>query len=106
MTTPMQISVEELKARLDRGEKVFILDVREPWEFQTANLGGKLIPLGDLPHGLNELDPEMEIVTICHHGVRSMRAVAFLRQNGFAKATNLAGGIDRYSAVDPKVPRY
>jgi rhodanese-related sulfurtransferase len=102
-----QARPEEVKRRLDAGETIFFLDVREPWESSLASLGGKLIPLGDLPHQLENLNPGSEMVVVCHHGVRSAQAVAFLRQKGFTKAINLQGGIDLWSrTVDPKVPRY
>jgi len=84
-----------------------VLDVREPHEYQIANLGGYLIPLGDLPKRVNELDSSREIVAHCKMGGRSARAVAFLKQAGFTKIHNLAGGITAWSdRVDPKVPKY
>jgi adenylyltransferase/sulfurtransferase len=98
---------EELKRRLDAGEDLFVLDVREPNEYQIANLGGYLIPLGDLPKRVNELDSSREIVAHCKMGGRSAKAVDFLRQAGFKKVRNLAGGINAWSEkVDPKVPKY
>jgi len=102
-----EIRPEELKARLDAGDDVFILDVREPHEYQICNLGGHLIPLGELPARLNELDSSGEIVAHCRSGVRSAKAVTLLRQAGFAKVKNLAGGILAWSdKVDPSVPKY
>ena len=102
-----EISVEELKRRLDAGEKLFILDVREPHEYQICNLGGYLIPLNDLPRRMNELDSSTEIVAHCKMGGRSAKAVAFLQQSGFSKVHNLAGGITAWSdRIDPKVPKY
>lgn len=101
------ISPEELKRRLDAGEDLFVLDVREPNEYQIANLGGHLIPLGDLPKRVSELDSSREIVAHCKMGGRSAKAVDFLRQAGFKKVRNLAGGINAWSEkVDPKVPKY
>jgi molybdopterin/thiamine biosynthesis adenylyltransferase/rhodanese-related sulfurtransferase len=101
------ISVRELRDRLDRGANLFILDVREPHEYQMVNLKGHLIPLGELPKRINELDSSRDIVVHCHTGVRSATAVRFLRQMGFTKAVNLAGGIDRWAVeVDPKMVRY
>src|SRR6059058_5013015 len=98
---------EELKRRLDAGEDLFVLDVREPHEYQIANLGGHLIPLGDLPKRVNELDSSREIVAHCKMGGRSAKAVDFLRQAGFKKVRNLTGGITAWSEkVDPKVPKY
>jgi adenylyltransferase/sulfurtransferase len=88
-----QIAAAELKRRLDAGEDLFILDVREVHEYQAANLGGTLIPMNDVPRRLGELDREREIVVHCHAGVRSQRVAEFLRQAGFAKVSNLTGGI-------------
>jgi rhodanese-related sulfurtransferase len=104
-----EISPEEVKARLDAGEKLILLDVREPWEFETAHMDpAKLIPMGDVPSRANqELDPEEHIVVVCHHGVRSMSVTAWLRQQGFDKAQSMRGGIDAWSrSVDEKVPVY
>ena len=105
--TVPEIQVEELKKKLDKGEDVFILDVREPHEYQIANLGGYLIPLGDLPNRVSELDTSREIVAHCKMGGRSAKAVAFLKQAGFTKVHNLAGGITAWAdRVDPKMPKY
>jgi len=102
-----EIQPEELKRRLDAKEDVFVLDVREPHEYQICNLGGYLIPLGDLPKRVNELDSSREIVAHCRSGVRSGKAVDFLRQAGFKKVWNLAGGILAWAdKVDPKMPKY
>jgi molybdopterin/thiamine biosynthesis adenylyltransferase/rhodanese-related sulfurtransferase len=102
-----EIQVEELKRRLDAGEDVLILDVREPHEYQICNIGGHLIPLGDLPNRIHELDSSREIVAHCRSGTRSAKAVNFLRQSGFRKVHNLAGGILAWAdRVDPKMPKY
>ena len=102
-----QISVEELKQKLDSGEDIFILDVREPHEYQICNLGGHLIPLGELPKRVHELDSSRQIVAHCKMGGRSAKAVQFLRQAGFQKVTNLAGGVHAWAdKIDPKMPRY
>jgi adenylyltransferase/sulfurtransferase len=102
-----EIQVEELKRRLDAGDAPFILDVREPHEYQICNLGGHLIPLNDLPNRLNELDSSREIVAHCKMGGRSAKAVAFLQQAGFKKVRNLTGGIMAWAdRVDPKIPKY
>src|SRR6266567_3907474 len=102
-----EIQVEELKRRLDAGEDVFVLDVREPHEYQICNIGGHLIPLGDLPKRVHELDSSREIVAHCRSGVRSAKAVTFLRQAGFKKVHNLTGGILAWAdRVDPKMPKY
>jgi adenylyltransferase/sulfurtransferase len=105
--TTSELQVEELKQRLDRGDDLFILDVREPHEYQICNIGGHLIPLGDLPRRVNELDTSKEIVAHCRSGVRSAKAVNFLRQSGFKKVHNLAGGILAWAdRVDPSMPKY
>ncbi len=102
-----EIQVEELKRRLDAGEDVLVLDVRDPHEYQICNLGGLLLPLGELPRRVHELDSSREIVVHCRTGPRSARAVAFLRQAGFRKVRNLAGGIAAWAVrVDPSMPRY
>ena len=102
-----EIQVEELKRRLDAGENIFVLDVREPHEYQICNIKGYLIPLGDLPKRVSELDTSREIVAHCRSGVRSAKAVNFLRQAGFKKVTNLAGGILAWAdRVDPTMPKY
>jgi len=107
MTKVPEIQPEELKQRLDAGEDIFILDVREPHEFQICNLNGYLIPLGDLPKRVHELDSSREIVAHCRSGVRSAKAVEFLRQAGFHKVKNLVGGVLAWSdRVDPKMPKY
>jgi molybdopterin/thiamine biosynthesis adenylyltransferase/rhodanese-related sulfurtransferase len=97
----------ELKSRLDKGEDIFILDVREPHEYQICNLKGKLIPLGELPRRVHELDSSREIVAHCRSGKRSAEAVDFLKKAGFRKIHNLTGGILAWSdQVDPSVPKY
>ena len=102
-----EISVEELKRRLDAQDDLFVLDVREPHEYQICNINGYLIPLNDLPKRVNELDPSKDMVVHCRSGARSAKAVEFLRQAGFTKAKNLAGGILAWAdRVDPKVPKY
>ncbi len=96
-----------MKSRLDRGDDLFVLDVREPHEYQICNLGGHLIPLGDLSRRVNELDSSREIVAHCRSGKRSAEAVEFLRKAGFRKVLNLKGGILAWSdEVDPSVPKY
>jgi molybdopterin/thiamine biosynthesis adenylyltransferase/rhodanese-related sulfurtransferase len=102
-----EISVEELKRKIDNKEDIFILDVREPHEYQICNLSGYLIPLGDLPKRVGELDSSREIVAHCKMGGRSAKAVAFLQQAGFKKVSNLTGGITAWAErVDPKMPKY
>jgi rhodanese-related sulfurtransferase len=86
-----------------------LLDVREPWEFQTASLPGSLLmPMGDVTSRAHaELDPDAHIVVLCHHGQRSLSVAMWLRGQGFERAQSLAGGIDAWSrGIDPNVPRY
>jgi adenylyltransferase/sulfurtransferase len=102
-----EITATELKARQDRGEKVFILDVREPHEYQICNLNGKLIPLGELPRRVNELDSSVEMVVHCRSGKRSADAIHFLQTAGFKKLWNLKGGVLAWAdEVDPRMPKY
>ncbi len=105
---PGEIKPSELRARLDRGEKLTVLDVREPDELRLARFPGALeIPMNDVPTRLGELDPRAELVVLCHHGMRSAHVAGFLAQRGFARVINLSGGIDAWSCeVDPAVPRY
>jgi sulfur-carrier protein adenylyltransferase/sulfurtransferase len=106
-TAVPEITPRELKSRLDRGDDLFILDVREPHEYQICNLGGHLIPLGELSRRVNELDSSREIVAHCRSGKRSAEAVEFLRGAGFRKVLNLKGGILGWSdEVDASVPKY
>jgi len=106
-TNMADMQVEELKRKLDNKEDIFVLDVREPHEYQICNIGGHLIPLGDLPKRVSELDSSREIVAHCKGGVRSAKAVDFLRQAGFTKVHNLAGGIMAWAdRIDPKMPKY
>ena len=103
-----EITPQEVTQRQERNEALTILDVREPWERQTASIGGSLhIPLGDIPSRLPELDPEQHILVYCHHGVRSLSVTDWLRKQGFEKVQSISGGIDRWSLeIDPRVPRY
>jgi sulfur-carrier protein adenylyltransferase/sulfurtransferase len=106
-TSVPEITPRELKARLDRGDDLYILDVREPHEYQICNLGGHLIPLGDLSKRASELDSSREIVAHCRSGKRSAEAVEFLQRAGFRKVLNLKGGILAWSdEVDSSVPKY
>jgi adenylyltransferase/sulfurtransferase len=102
-----QLSVKELKRRRDAGEDVFVLDVREPYEYQIANIGGTLIPQNDVPQRLAEIDRNREIVVQCRSGVRSQRIAEFLAQAGYQKVSNLAGGILAWAdEIDPKMQKY
>ncbi len=103
----LNVSVQVLAKLLVSKEPPFLLDVREPEEFRVANIGGKLIPLGELSQRFEEIPKDRDIVVLCHHGVRSGHAAAFLRQQGFEKVRNIVGGIERWSLqIDPKLPRY
>ncbi len=112
MTTdyPLEIQPADVNALRQQSKDFLLLDVRQPGEFETASIDGAvLIPLGELGARLAELEPhrDRQIVVYCHHGVRSMRAVMGLRQNGFEKAQSMAGGIDLWSQqIDPDVPQY
>jgi rhodanese-related sulfurtransferase len=105
-----QITPAQLAAWVaDKGRaKPLLLDVREPWEFQTCNIAGSLhVPMGEIPSRTGELDPDSEVVVICHHGGRSMQVAMFLEKNGFPKVHNLAGGVDAWAkSVDPAMPVY
>ncbi|WP_348263143.1 molybdopterin-synthase adenylyltransferase MoeB [Telmatobacter sp. DSM 110680] len=102
-----QLSVKDLKQRIDAGEDVFILDVREPYEYQIAQIGGKLIPQNDVPQRLAEIPRDREIVVQCRSGARSQKIAEFLKQSGYQQVVNLAGGILAWSdEVDPKVQKY
>lgn len=102
------ISVQELKRKLDAREPIQLIDVREPFENEIAKIdGARLIPLGELPARLNELDRERYMVVHCHTGMRSARAVQLLRGAGFLNVFNLEGGIDRWSGeIDPRAQKY
>ena len=101
------IEPTEVKAKIDRGDKFTLIDVREPHEYQICNIPyAKLIPLGQLPQHLDELDRDTEIVAHCKSGMRSAKAVDLLKKNGF-HARNMKGGILAWSdKVDPSVPKY
>jgi len=107
-TLTPQITTRQLQEALLAGRKLTLLDVREPQEWEITHLpGAKLIPLGDVPERVNELDSADDIVVYCHHGQRSQRAINFLKKMGFNKLQNLAGGIDSWAAnVDHEMPRY
>ena len=108
MALPHQLTPAEVKALLDRGQRLLLLDVREPEEVACARLEGAVhIPMGEIPGRLHELDPDADIVVYCHHGVRSANVAAFLAHRDFTSVANLTGGIDRWSlTVDPSLPRY
>ena len=104
----MEVAPGEVKDMLARGEKLFFVDVREKWEYDTTHIEGSvLIPLREIPANLARLEAASELVLFCHHGMRSLDAAAWLRSQGVEGARSMAGGIDRWSAeIDPNVPRY
>ena len=107
MKIPFEITVQELKEWKDQSIPFTLIDVREPEEYRTANMGGRLIPLATLAEHMQELDPETDIVVHCHLGGRSGMAVEFLRRNGFPRTRNLRGGIAAWSQqIEPSVPQY
>jgi adenylyltransferase/sulfurtransferase len=102
-----QLSVKEYKSRIDKGEELFLLDVREPYEYQLAQIGGTLIPQNDVPNRLAEIPRDKEIVVQCRSGARSQRIAEFLKQSGYTNVVNLAGGILAWAdEIDPKVQKY
>lgn len=102
-----QLQVRDFKRQREQGHDYFLLDVREPFEYKIANLGGYLIPLGELKKRVNELDTSRDIVVHCKSGARSQKASEELMKLGFKKVQNLAGGIQAWSdQIDPKVPKY
>lgn len=96
----MDITVQELRERLDKGEKLNLIDVREPNEYADDNIGGTLIPLGELPYRVDDLDgmQDEEVIVHCRSGARSARAQQFLEENGFNNVRNLVGGMLAYRA--------
>ncbi|WP_130423551.1 rhodanese-like domain-containing protein [Edaphobacter modestus] len=106
---PPEITAEAFAQQRQQPDPPVLLDVREPWEFSTANLPGSvLMPMGDVPSRAHqELDPDQPIVVLCHHGARSLSVTMWLRNQGFEHVQSLAGGIDHWSrAIDAAVPRY
>jgi rhodanese-related sulfurtransferase len=103
-----EIEPVELKTRRERGDKVVVLDVREPEEIAIAPFPDAThIPMSDIPSRLTELDPEAEWVVVCHHGVRSAQVAMYLARMGFERVSNLSGGIDAWSlTADSATPRY
>jgi rhodanese-related sulfurtransferase len=102
-----EIQAEELKSRLDQGEKLFLLDVRDEYEYEISNIGGHLIPLPELPKRLRELNAKQEIVAVCKMGPRGVKAVEILQRNGFRRVSNLRGGIHAWAdRVDRSIRKY
>jgi rhodanese-related sulfurtransferase len=105
----LELTPEQAKALLTAPNPPVLLDVREPWEVETASIAGATnIPMGDVPaRAHQELDDESPILVMCHHGARSLSVAAWLRQQGFDKAQSVSGGIDAWSrSIDPTIPRY
>ncbi len=104
----LEITPADVKARLEQGEKLVLIDVREPWEYALCRIeGAKHVPLGTLAASLETLPDVDEVICYCHHGMRSLDAAAWLRFQGIERAKSLAGGIERWSIeIDPQVPRY
>jgi rhodanese-related sulfurtransferase len=104
----MEITPEELSTKIKRGEKLVLIDVREPEEYDICRIeGAKLIPMREFPAHVHELNPKDSIVLYCHHGVRSAQVTLWLRGRGFEKAENLQGGIEAWAElIDPEMERY
>jgi rhodanese-related sulfurtransferase len=110
-SVPLEIAPRDVKQRLDSGEPLLLIDVREPTEFQLARIAGAdLIPMRTVPAELQRLEAssdERTLVVYCHHGIRSLNVVNWLREQGITNCQSMAGGIDRWSReVDPSVPLY
>jgi adenylyltransferase/sulfurtransferase len=102
-----QITVKDLKNRIDSGEEVYLIDVREPFEYAIANLGGKLIPQNDVPKRLAEIDRNREVVVHCKAGGRSQKIAEYLKQQGYERVVNVAGGILAWAdQIDPAMKKY
>ena len=109
MTLPLEITPGEVKKRLDAGEKVRLIDVREPFEFQQCHIeGSELIPMRTVPQALPSLEAEdAPLIVFCHHGMRSLQVVSWLREQGVEQCVSMTGGIDCWSLeIDSTVPRY
>lgn len=107
-TAPLEISVEDLAAQRAAGGDLVVLDVREPWEVATVALPGTLnIPMKDVPARAADIPKDRPLVVMCHHGGRSRQVTGWLRENGFALASNLSGGINAWATrVDPGMAKY
>jgi rhodanese-related sulfurtransferase len=105
----LEITVSQAEALLASDHPPLLLDVREPWEFQTAHIQASvIIPMNEIPgRAHQELNEEAPILVLCHHGARSLSVANWLRGQGFDKAQSISGGIDAWSAIiDPTIPRY
>jgi rhodanese-related sulfurtransferase len=111
VSLPLEVLPVEVQKRIDAGEKLFLIDVREPHEFATAKIeGAVLIPMRQIPGELQTLETRADegpLMVFCHHGVRSLNVVNWLRNQGVEACQSISGGIDLWSAtVDPSIPRY
>jgi rhodanese-related sulfurtransferase len=110
LNVPVEIDVRSVKSLFDNTEEFLLLDCREPKEFEIARIpGSRLIPMREIPNRIAELESfrDKRIVIHCHHGGRSLRVTEWLREQGFAGAQNMTGGIDAWSLeIDPTVPKY
>ena len=109
--TSLEITPAEVKRKMDAGEALHLIDVRQPEEYQIARIdGGELVPMNTVPSAVQELEAKADdapLVVYCHHGVRSLNVVNWLRGQGISDCRSMAGGIDRWSLeIDPRVPRY
>lgn len=106
--SPAELAQWLANAEHDQREDPVLLDVREPWEFDTCRIpGSQLMSMASVPARQEELDPERPVVCICHHGARSMQVAAFLERAGFSKVYNLTGGVHGWALqVDPAMPTY
>jgi len=102
------ITVEELKQRLQQPDKPVLLDVREPWEFAICHIeGSTLIPMREIPNAVHQFETDQDIVVVCHTGVRSLQVCYFLQNEGFEKIANLSGGVHAWATrIDPHMPTY
>lgn len=110
-SNPFEITPQQVQERIKGGETFCLIDVREQWEFQTAAIAGaNLVPMASVPSRIQELEAQADnspLLVICHHGVRSLNVVHWLRQQGLENCTSLCGGIDQWSReIDASIPRY
>ncbi|MGE0384555.1 MAG: rhodanese-like domain-containing protein [Gammaproteobacteria bacterium] len=102
------ITAPQLQARIQQGDAMVIIDVREPWEYEICNIvGARNLPMERIPEAIHDLDPTACTVVVCHHGMRSWQVAAYLERAGFAQVANLEGGVDAWALeVDPRMARY
>ena len=111
MSLPLETGPKDVKGRIDAGDAIFLIDVREPGEFATAKIEGcELMPMRSVPANLQSLEAKADegiLIIYCHHGMRSLQVAQWLRQQGVDACQSMAGGIDAWSCqVDPSIPRY